>query len=180
MAVLMMPPALTMREAMTVHVILGSLEMDSTAPVSYKIIQYDKCVYFQVQLFFIDIDECSLNLPCDSNAICTDTVGSFTCQCRLGFTGNGTNCEGDIFTYVHVVQLHVCMYTVLRYMYGNFALVTCFSLDIDECSDPDLNVCDTQNGTCNNSVGSYSCQCNIGFTGNGSVCTGKISRWSIL
>ena len=106
MAVLMMPPALTMREAMTVHVILGSLEMDSTAPVSYKIIQYDKCVYFQVQLFFIDIDECSLNLPCDSNAICTDTVGSFTCQCRLGFTGNGTNCEGDIFTYI----LYSCMY----------------------------------------------------------------------
>ena len=109
MAVQNMPPALTLREVMSVHVTLDSLEMDSTAPVSDKIVQYDKCISKYVQLLFIDIDECSLNLPCDSNAICMDTVGSFTCQCRLGFTGNGTSCEGDIrvCTYICVVPMHI-------------------------------------------------------------------------
>ena len=55
--------------------------------------------------------------------------------------------------------------------------IFCLSLDIDECSDIDLNVCDREHSTCNNSIGSYSCQCNIGFTGNGSVCTGKIHTY---
>ena len=44
--------------------------------------------------------------------------------------------------------------------------------DIDECSSADLNTCDTENGTCVNTVGSYTCECNNGFTGDGSACTG--------
>ena len=127
MAVQKMPPALTPREVMSVHVTLDSLEMDSTAPVSDKIVQYDKCISKYVQLLFIDIDECSLNLPCDSNAICTDTVGSFTCQCRLGFTGNGTSCEGDICTYMCVVPMHIHTLVhifVYTCMYGNFTSVS--------------------------------------------------------
>ena len=27
-------------------------------------------------------------------ATCTDTDGSFTCQCQNGYTGNGQNCTG--------------------------------------------------------------------------------------
>ena len=32
--------------------------------------------------------------PCDSNANCTDTDGSYTCECEPGYTGNGTFCTG--------------------------------------------------------------------------------------
>ena len=43
-------------------------------------------------LTFIDIDECETN-PCHSNASCTDSEGSFDCQCNNGYTGNGvSNC----------------------------------------------------------------------------------------
>ena len=40
---------------------------------------------------FLDIDEC-LNKPCHNNATCTDTEGSFECQCDNGFSGSGLNC----------------------------------------------------------------------------------------
>ena len=44
---------------------------------------------------FIDIDECSRWIDnCHSNAYCTNTDGSFLCTCGIGYTGNGTACEG--------------------------------------------------------------------------------------
>ena len=42
-----------------------------------------------------DFDECSLEpSPCDENADCTNTDGSYICTCKQGFTGNGSICEG--------------------------------------------------------------------------------------
>ena len=42
-----------------------------------------------------DFDECSLEpKPCDNNATCSNTDGSFICTCKEGFSGNGTVCEG--------------------------------------------------------------------------------------
>lgn len=43
-------------------------------------------------------------------------------------------------------------------------------IDIDECLK-NLHNCDTY-GTCRNSIGSYDCSCNAGFTGNGTGCQG--------
>lgn len=42
-----------------------------------------------------DIDECGLGIhDCHKNAKCTNTHGSFVCQCRKGFIGDGRNkCE---------------------------------------------------------------------------------------
>ena len=45
----------------------------------------------------LDINECTevgMN-KCDSNAICTDVAGSFTCTCNQGYTGNGTTCTSE-------------------------------------------------------------------------------------
>ena len=42
-----------------------------------------------------DVDEClTQHGGCDSNATCTNTIGSHTCQCNTGFSGNGTHCSG--------------------------------------------------------------------------------------
>ena len=49
-----------------------------------------------VTLSVSDIDECSTNADnCDSNAVCTNTPGSFTCACNLGYTGDGLICMGN-------------------------------------------------------------------------------------
>lgn len=42
---------------------------------------------------------------------------------------------------------------------------------MDECSEKSTNNCDI-NAKCNNTEGSYSCQCNSDFIGDGENCTG--------
>jgi len=43
----------------------------------------------------LDIDECSADAsPCDENADCTNTDGSYSCNCKQGFDGDGEVCEG--------------------------------------------------------------------------------------
>ena len=32
---------------------------------------------------------------CDEYANCTNTIGSFLCMCRVGFTGDGVSCAGN-------------------------------------------------------------------------------------
>ena len=44
---------------------------------------------------FSDIDECIAN-PCDKNAMCKNSKGSYTCTCNYGFIGDGTTCTGII------------------------------------------------------------------------------------
>lgn len=45
--------------------------------------------------------------------------------------------------------------------------------DINECADDVLNTCDA-NAECNDTDGSFVCQCVLGYTGNGSICSGKL------
>lgn len=52
----------------------------------------DKCALFKLSL---DRDECSDGShDCDEKAICSNTRGSYVCKCKMGFMGNGKNCEG--------------------------------------------------------------------------------------
>jgi len=44
-----------------------------------------------------DIDECLLNTDnCDANATCTNTTGSFSCACNMGYSGNGVTCAAVV------------------------------------------------------------------------------------
>ena len=47
-------------------------------------------------IFFADVNECSLKThDCDSNAICNNTGGSFTCKCdgNALYYGDGKTCS---------------------------------------------------------------------------------------
>ena len=39
-----------------------------------------------------DINECNGNNSCSLNANCSNTYGSYTCSCHVGFEGDGINC----------------------------------------------------------------------------------------
>ena len=63
-----------------------------------SIFECNICNYFVTFSFFIaDVNEClnaTLN-NCNANANCTNTEGSFTCKCNIGFIGDGyANCTG--------------------------------------------------------------------------------------
>ena len=48
-------------------------------------------------IIFLIIDgmDCTLGLDdCDEQATCIDTIGSYTCNCNSGWTGDGLSCEG--------------------------------------------------------------------------------------
>ena len=55
--------------------------------------------------YFLDVNECAEethNCHVMSNATCSDTDGSFYCNCTGGFEGNGTYCDGTAFTSVYI------------------------------------------------------------------------------
>ena len=42
------------------------------------------------------MNECSTNNGgCSANAVCTNTPGSFACDCNVGYTGDGFTCTGN-------------------------------------------------------------------------------------
>ena len=46
---------------------------------------------------YLDADECTLGThTCHKHATCSNTDGSYTCQCEVGYTGDGFSCEGKI------------------------------------------------------------------------------------
>ena len=50
-----------------------------------------------IDTLILDIDECSDAYGgCHANADCQNTVGSFVCSCKAGYSGNGLNCHGKL------------------------------------------------------------------------------------
>ena len=64
----------------------------------------DQCVFTCgrvtsfIFLSVLDINECSTNShSCDVNAVCGNTLGSYTCACKPGYSGiNGRTCSGKL------------------------------------------------------------------------------------
>ena len=111
-------------------------------------------ITFKQHFLFLraDIDECAENSHnCDH--VCHNNIGSFTCTCNAGSTlaDNGYSCLGK--------WLRECSSETTR---------DDFLVDINECANPDLNGCQQ---VCNNTAGSYVCDCNVGYILNADLAT---------
>ena len=72
-------------------------------------------------LAFSDIDECSAeSSPCDENADCTNSDGSYTCTCKQGFAGNGTICEGALGSDCYEVNLYLHSHGICSFFLSFF------------------------------------------------------------
>ena len=67
---------------------------------------------------YTDLNECMIEEePCDANATCTNTNGSFTCECNDGYIGDGFTCNPGQYTHALVMYktcvqdlgLDICM-----------------------------------------------------------------------
>ena len=103
---------------------------------------------------------------CDDNANATMYNGELECYCKDGFYGNGSYCRGlliDIDFAIIKKYAGIIMFSIPHFIFH-------ISTDINEC----LNDCAChQNANCSNTYGSYECQCQHGFTGDGMNCTCK-------
>jgi hypothetical protein len=56
--------------------------------------------------FILDKDECTTKDPCDENANCNNTDGSFVCRCHSGFSGDGLICTGAYY-FIRLTNLDI-------------------------------------------------------------------------
>ena len=62
-----------------------------------------------------DINECSADSsPCDENADCTNTEGSYICSCKQGFDGDGSTCE-DMLNAIQIYGKEAIMSNQLSF-----------------------------------------------------------------
>ena len=68
-------------------------------------------------LAMADVNECDNieNVTCSEDAECINTEGNYSCQCKSGFTGDGYNCTGKNFCYMHCVILVKMLNYCCRY-----------------------------------------------------------------
>ena len=66
-----------------------------------------------------DIDECEENWPCSAVANCTNTPGSFSCQCNEGYIGDGFSCTGEEQSGAHqMISFHSLIFQMWMSVQG--------------------------------------------------------------
>jgi hypothetical protein len=119
----------------------------------------------------VDVDECELGEDdCDGHASCTNTEGSYECECDDGYSGDGQDCEDIDECEDDPCDSHAsCDNTPGSYECecdDGFTGDGEDCEDIDECED---DPCD-DDATCDNTPGGYDCECDEPLVGNGKEC----------
>ena len=169
------------------------LQLINILPLSDTVIEKSKTM--EIKLCG-DTDECNLTVDsqwpghqCPANSECKNTVGSYDCECTVGFEKAGTGtldvCNNINECDTTISKIHACDDAVSDCQ-DNAGSYTCECkegykrdpgndkgcIDIDECNEqkPDSTTfyeCHS-NALCVNTIGSYECSCNLGYYSDGS------------
>ncbi len=64
--------------------------------------------------YFTDVDECLTNKHiCHIDGSCNNTIGSYSCTCKVGYAGDGTNCTGWFYLLKITFDIH-CVKTTIH------------------------------------------------------------------
>nr|XP_015220808.1 PREDICTED: fibrillin-3 [Lepisosteus oculatus] len=131
----------------------------------------------------IDIDECREIPGICANGVCINQIGSFRCECPMGFSYNnillicedidecnsGENLCQRNANCINIPGSYRCECSPGFKLSPSGACCLChngFKATADQTMCMDIDECDRQpcgNGTCKNTVGSYNCLCFPGF-----------------
>ena len=105
-----MQPVLTLMVVMSVCATMDTLAMEHTVKVR-KYVSTFMCMHaYSIRCLhscILDIDECAIgNDTCHDNATCTNTDGSFDCDCVRGFMGNGSFCSSKFIATITAHTQH--------------------------------------------------------------------------
>ena len=76
---------------------LHSLKGSCNSERIFEFYTYGDYLYWLFWIDFVDVNECNASVSvCDINANCKNTLGSYRCSCKAGFTGDGKTCTGEI------------------------------------------------------------------------------------
>lgn len=109
-----------------------------------------------------DLDECASpeSNECDSNALCTNTEGSYVCRCIKGFEGDGRNCTGKTDLFLNHLFANIS--------YKSTFMITPFLVAVAPGCSPSCG----PNAFCQDDIGVPLCVCSVGYQGDGYNCTG--------
>ena len=113
---------------------------------------------------YTDIDECEVNTTCIGQyRACVNTIGSYECGCIEGYYLNpATNTCTCKFSYIlSKMVYHTQLSAKIIKMNVMFHMSTAL------CEDSNCH----PNATCSQYT-NYQCQCEYGFTGDGTYCEG--------
>ncbi|CAG5109944.1 Oidioi.mRNA.OKI2018_I69.chr2.g4412.t1.cds [Oikopleura dioica] len=143
-----------------------------------------------------DVDECDQHetgqQACGANQKCTNTVGSYTCSCSVGYEKSPFHNPTDQFICIDIDECSLNTTTFcgpFSICHNNDGSYDCSCIDgfqmnmtsslcedVDECAEEDtenpicqdIDECSTGlvtclNGMCLNQLGSFDCECNEGF-----------------
>ncbi|TSK42144.1 Fibrillin-1 [Bagarius yarrelli] len=120
-----------------------------------------------------DVNECAEEGACDSHALCHNIPGDFSCQCHKGFKGNGFTCSD-----VDECGLSdtTCPATSMCINAPGAYVCSCMNGSVvynNTCAPPKAwcNPPCHPFGLCHPSPLGYQCVCDIGFKGNGLICS---------
>ena len=105
---------------------LHSRSRDNYFLNTYPVQKRSQNLLNQTCAYFLDVNECissdddhHLAHNCHADANCTNTKGSFYCNCHTGYSGDGVTCSGNygfLVVYVILFIFHVlwCTYFIVK------------------------------------------------------------------